>query len=101
VIATIVRLVAIVIPVFFAWEMLQAPAYAGMPSDWWGSTLICGKATLGDVVLVLGLFAMGWLVFRDFYWFVPPTVGSTRRGIPRCLRWARASSPCCRRDCSL
>ncbi len=72
---TMLRLIAIVLPLFFAWEMLQAPAFAGMPHDWWGSAVICGKATLGDVVIVLALFGIGMLVGRDFRWFARPKLG--------------------------
>ena len=69
------RLLALTLPAYFAWEMLQAPAFTGMPKDWLEATAVCGVATLGDGVIVLGLFGLGWLVFRDFTWFVPPRVG--------------------------
>lgn len=69
------RLLALTLPAYFAWEMLQAPAFTGMPEDWLEATAVCGMATLGDGVIVLGLFGLGWLVYRDFRWFVPPRAG--------------------------
>ncbi len=69
------RLLVLTLPAYFAWEMLQAPAFTGMPKDWLAATAVCGVATLGDGVIVLGLFGLGWFVFRDFRWFVPPRVG--------------------------
>lgn len=69
------RLLALTLPAYFAWEMLQAPAFTRMPEDWLEATAVCGMATLGDGVIVLGLFGLGWLVFRDFKWFVPPRAG--------------------------
>ena len=57
------------------WEMLQAPAFTGMPGDWKRSTAWCALAALGDGVIVLFLFVLGWVVFRTPRWFVPPRIG--------------------------
>ncbi|MGH7365438.1 MAG: hypothetical protein ACREK9_03430 [Candidatus Rokuibacteriota bacterium] len=36
------------------WEFAQVPLFAGMPSaQHWGAILVCGRATLGDVVIAL------------------------------------------------
>jgi len=70
----VLRLLALTLPAYFVWEMLQAPAFTGMPKGWLQATAVCGVATLGDGVIVLGLFGLGWFVFRDFRWFVPPRV---------------------------
>ena len=70
----VLRLLALTLPAFFTWEMLQAPAFTGMPKGWLPATVVCGVATLGDGVIVLGLFGLGWFVFRDFRWFVPSRV---------------------------
>jgi hypothetical protein len=38
----------------FVWEMLQTPFYTGMSgAPHWDAVLQCGRATLGDVVIVL------------------------------------------------
>jgi hypothetical protein len=83
----VLRLLALTLPAYFAWEMLQAPAFTGMPKGWLQATAVCGVATLGDGVVVLGLFGLGWFMFRDFRWFVPPRVSrlTTRAG-----PWKRA-----------
>ena len=72
---TVVRLLVIATPLYFTWEMLQAPAFTGMPDGWLAATLVCAIATLGDAVIVLLLFGLGALVFRDQRWFHPPRLG--------------------------
>ena len=69
------RLFLIALPPYFAWEMLQAPAFTGMPPGWWAATAVCARATLGDGVIVLVVFAIGALLFRDWRWFAPPSAG--------------------------
>ena len=60
--------------VHFVWEMLQTPFFAGMPAmAHWPATLVCLKATLGDVVIGVVAFAMAALVQRDRGWFLAPT----------------------------
>jgi hypothetical protein len=57
----------------YPWELAQAPLYVGMESFraiWWH----CFMASLGDGLLVLGIFAMGWLLLRQQRWFVHPGV---------------------------
>ena len=55
----------------YPWELAQAPLYVGMASlraTWWH----CFVASLSDGLLVLGIFAIGWLVLRRHTWFVDP-----------------------------
>ena len=66
------RLLTVTLPIYFVWEMLQAPAFTGMPPHWLAATAVCAQATLGDGVIVLGLFGVGAAVFRDPCWFSPP-----------------------------
>ena len=57
----------------YPWELAQAPLYVGMESFravWWH----CFVASLGDGLLVLGIFAMGWLLLRRHTWFVHPGI---------------------------
>ena len=57
----------------YPWELAQAPLYMGMESFravWWH----CFVASLGDGLLVLGIFAMGWLLLRQQQWFVHPGI---------------------------
>jgi hypothetical protein len=55
--------------------MLQAPAFTGMPDDWLAATMVCAVATVGDAVIVVLLFGLGALLFRDGAWFRPPRPG--------------------------
>jgi hypothetical protein len=55
----------------YPWELAQAPLYVGMESFravWWH----CFVASLGDGLLVLGIFVVGWLLLRERTWFVHP-----------------------------
>jgi hypothetical protein len=57
----------------YPWELAQAPLYVGMESVravWWH----CFVASLGDGLLVLEIFAMGWLLLRQHGWFVHPGI---------------------------
>jgi len=57
----------------YLWELAQAPLYMGMErfrAVWWH----CFVASLGDGLLVLGIFAMGWLLLRQQRWFVHPGI---------------------------
>lgn len=72
---TIARLLAVALPLYFGWEMLQAPAFTGMPAGWLAATAVCALAAAGDGVIVLVVFAVGALAFRDARWFVPPRSG--------------------------
>lgn len=58
----------------YPWELAQASLYVGMESFravWWH----CFVASLGDGLLVLGIFAVGWAVLRRQAWIVAPGVG--------------------------
>lgn len=72
---TIARLLAVALPLYFVREMLQAPAFTGMPAGWVAATAVCPLATAGDGVIVLLVFAIDALAFRDARWFVPPRSG--------------------------
>ena len=61
----------------FAWEILQAPLFAEMPViGHWQATLVCLKATLGDIGIALASFAVGVWWQRYWRWFVMPTKGA-------------------------
>jgi hypothetical protein len=66
---TLGRLLAVTIPLYFTWEMLQAPFFTGMPPGWVAATAICAMATLGDGVLV-ALVAMAGAVL-DRWGYAP------------------------------
>lgn len=73
--ATATRVFIAAAPIYFVWEMPQAPSFTGMPREWWLSTLLCASATIGDVILLIALVAAGLFLFRDERWFTPPHLG--------------------------
>ncbi len=56
----------------FLWEMAQAYAYSGMPHSSFEATLMCGRASLIDGLLVLGIFWGGIVVFSRVEWAERP-----------------------------
>jgi hypothetical protein len=57
----------------FLWEMLQTPFFAdmtGMPH--WPATLLCLRATVGDVAIALAAFAAAAAMQKSRGWFVAP-----------------------------
>lgn len=66
------RLMAVALLPYFAWEMFQAPAFTGMSKDWAAATLACAIATLGDMVILILLYALGVRLFGAPCWFAPP-----------------------------
>jgi hypothetical protein len=55
----------------YVWEMAQMPLYQDMPFDTLRSWLLCFRASLGDGVIILAIWTIGFLVFRERYWFTP------------------------------
>jgi hypothetical protein len=68
------RSIFVVATVFnYAWELAQSPLYRGMGSldqVWWH----CFLASLGDGLLVLLIFAAGWMALHRRDWLVRPGV---------------------------
>lgn len=51
------------------WEMVQMPAYVETVGHSWTSTLgFCTRAAVGDVVIILGIYAAGALAAGDPGW---------------------------------
>lgn len=70
---TLAAIYVIAVVFNMVWELAQAPLYIGMNDfrqSWW----VCLLATLGDGLLLLLIFAVGWLVLRRRDWFVRPGV---------------------------
>jgi len=58
----------------FTWEILQAPLFDRMPvMSHWQATLVCLKATFGDVWIALASFAVGAWREKSWRWFVNPS----------------------------
>lgn len=62
------------------WEFAQVPLFAGMPSArHWSAILVCGAATLGDVVLALAAYWTVALTAGGRQWILGPTRGQVLR----------------------
>ena len=58
----------------FVWEMLQAPAYAGMSTiPHWDGVLVCTQATFGDVGFAITAFWITAALRRSRNWMQSPT----------------------------
>lgn len=66
------RLVAVGIPLYFAEELLQMVAYVPESRTPAAVVALCGLAAVGDVVILLGLWAAAGAVFGTTAWFSPP-----------------------------
>ena len=61
----------------FTWEIIQAPFFGHLPSmNHWQTTLICLKATIGDVGIAFAGFALSATWDRDRRWFDAPSAGA-------------------------
>lgn len=67
-----VRIFIWAVPLNFAWEMGQSPAYTGLPSTLWRMVQECGVHSLLDGLFVLGIFGGGALLFRGRDWILRP-----------------------------
>jgi hypothetical protein len=57
----------------FVWEALQVPTYAGMAEmAHWPATLLCTRATVGDIGFALTAFWITALAARSRRWFMNP-----------------------------
>jgi len=58
----------------YAWELAQLEFYAntgGLSAMWWH----CFKSSIVDSILVLAIFGIGALIFKDRSWFQRVTIG--------------------------
>jgi hypothetical protein len=55
--------------------MAQMPLYKGMPFAELSSWLICFRASLGDALIVITIWGIGALVYRNVHWFRPLHAG--------------------------
>ena len=62
------------IVVNFLWEMLQMPFFKFEAWNSLWSWTICFDASLGDTALILGIFIIGILIFRDVSWLAKISV---------------------------
>jgi hypothetical protein len=67
----VLRLFAVAVGINFIWEMAQMPLYQGMPFDELSSWWLCLRASVGDGVIVVAIWAIGSALFRRFEWYAP------------------------------
>jgi hypothetical protein len=63
----------VAVPINFAWEIAQSVLYAPMGGAW-RSTWLCFRASIGDGIIVAGLFAAGTLLFGRGFWTRRPGI---------------------------
>jgi hypothetical protein len=68
---TLTAIFVVAVLINYLWELAQAPLYVGL-EDFWATLWHCFMASLGDGLLVLGIFAVGWAILRQQAWFVAP-----------------------------
>jgi hypothetical protein len=66
------RLLAVSLPLYLAWELLQMPSFVGVSSDRIAQLGACLLATAADGLMMLALFGVGWALFRARNWYSPP-----------------------------
>lgn len=69
------RFLVVVFPLYFVWELAQMPGYLPHAAGWPSIIARCGLATVGDTIMVAGLWSLGAVLFRDRRWFTPPRPG--------------------------
>ncbi|HEX9002692.1 MAG TPA: hypothetical protein VGB07_22490 [Blastocatellia bacterium] len=89
----LLRLFVVAVLINYVWEIVQARLYVGMENFnlvWWH----CGLAALGDGLLVLLIYAVGWGVLRRRDWFVRPGIAGYAGPPNSSITWGAA----CRTD---
>ena len=66
---------AVAVAINFVWEMAQSFLFAPMGNAWEG-TWRCLRASVGDAVVIVGLFAIGCVLFRRRLWIVQSGVAA-------------------------
>jgi hypothetical protein len=69
------RLLAVSLPLYLAWELLQMPFFIGVSADRMVKLAACLLATAMDGLMMLSLLAAGWAAFPERQWYAPPRLG--------------------------
>jgi hypothetical protein len=64
-----IRLFVVSVGINYLWEMAQMPFYEGMSFQNLISWLLCFRASLGDGIIILAIWAAGFVVFRRIDWY--------------------------------
>ena len=71
----ILRLFIISTAVNYVWEMAQMPLYQDMPFAALSSWLLCFRASLGDGLIIVMIWALGAGLYKQVRWFRPLRLG--------------------------
>ena len=74
--AFLIRLFFLSVIINYIWEMLQMPLYQNMPFNELRSWLLCFRASLGDGIIILFIWLIGYLIYRQTDWFVHKSISS-------------------------
>lgn len=66
----IFRLFTISVFINYIWEMVQMPLYEQMPVTELSSWLFCFWASLGDGVITIVIWILGYFIYRSQNWFL-------------------------------
>ncbi len=69
---TVRRLLAVSLPLYLAWELLQMPFFVGVSRDWIARLGACLFATAADGLMMVALLGVGRALFRERRWYSPP-----------------------------
>jgi hypothetical protein len=69
---TIISVFIVAVLFNYLWELAQAPLYVGLESYNPGVLWHCFVASLGDAVMVILIFATGWIALQRPDWFEHP-----------------------------
>ncbi len=65
----LLRLFTLSVLINYVWEMLQMLFYQNMPFNELKSWLLCFRASLGDGIIILFIWFIGYIVYRRTGWF--------------------------------
>ncbi len=71
----IFRLFIISTAVNYVWEMAQMPLYQDMPFTALSSWLLCFRASLGDGLIIVTIWALGVGFYKRVHWYRPLRLG--------------------------
>ena len=72
----IVRLFIVSTAVNYVWEMAQMPLYQDMSFAALSSWLLCFRASLGDGLIIVTIWALGAWLYKRIRWFRPLHLGT-------------------------
>jgi hypothetical protein len=70
---TLILVFIVAVLLNYLWELAQAPLYVGLENYNAGVFWHCFVASLGDGIIVLLIFGVGWITLREPDWFLRPS----------------------------